>query len=447
MNLRRSARILARTSPSIKRSDPGDTTDTVSSSQAGVQPNPVTTNTSYVQSEDPGFQYKNSDLYKVVRPCSVTLHDILDYDDTEQHCTISQCKTKNCKTCAILITDTYFTSDLTKKTFNTRSYDDLNCKSTNIVYGLECNLCGLIYVGETKGRLNKRICGHRSGINNNLFPTVYHHFNQPDHSILSMKVRILEKIYHPSNSPNLSTPLRRQKEEYWIRKLGTAIPYGCNDKIDSIGNLSSPRCNNVNVMNIFDNTPRRKRSHGHRHYTSPQLHDVSINGLLPFVQKPLGMHHIRTKLYSLPLTKLNSLYKTCLENPVTDSSSTLYKLVAVILDIGHHRLFKPVEARGNEKENRSFLPLYFANKGLDAINLGNILHHKSVRSKVPPYFKDQSVPIISYTYTSTIAPKIFNYRRVLQNLSINDLKAKPPGCSCEHSPFSIVQLATLSQEI
>jgi hypothetical protein len=30
------------------------------------------------------------------------------------------------------------------------SYDDLNCKSANIVYGLECNLCRLVYVGETK---------------------------------------------------------------------------------------------------------------------------------------------------------------------------------------------------------------------------------------------------------------------------------------------------------
>jgi hypothetical protein len=48
----------------------------------------------------------------------------------------------------------------------------------------------------------------------------------------------------------------------------------------------------------------------------------------------------------------------------------------------------------------SFLKLSFGNKNLDAINLGNILHHKSVKSKILPYFKDQSVPIISYTYTT-----------------------------------------------
>jgi hypothetical protein len=103
---------------------------------------------------------KISNLRK--RPYSVQLHDILDFDDTQQHCLISKCRTKNCKTCNILITDVHFTSNLTNKNYLTRSYDDLNCKSDNVVYGLECNLCELVYVGETKGKLHKRICGHRS---------------------------------------------------------------------------------------------------------------------------------------------------------------------------------------------------------------------------------------------------------------------------------------------
>lgn len=61
-------------------------------------------------------------------------------------------------------------------------------------------------------------------------------------------------------------------------------------------------------MNIFDNTPRHKRSHGHNQDISPNIHDVSINGLLSYVQIPVGIHHILTKLYSLPLSTLHSLY-------------------------------------------------------------------------------------------------------------------------------------------
>ena len=75
---------------------------------------------------------------------------------------------------------------------------------------------------------------------------------------------------------------------------------------------------------------------------------------------------------------------------------------------------------------RSFLKPSFANKRLDAIILGNILYHKSVKFKIPPCFKDHSLPKISYTYTAPIANKIFNYKKVLQDLNIDDFKSKPP---------------------
>ena len=80
-----------------------------------------------------------------------------------------------------------------------------------------------------------------------------------------------------------------------------------------------------------------------------------------------------------------------------------YKLTAIVLDIAGHRLFKPVGINKDEIDKRSFLKLSFANKGHDGVNVGNILYHKSVKSKIPPYFKDQSVPIISYVYTRPIA--------------------------------------------
>jgi hypothetical protein len=84
-----------------------------------------------------------------------------------------------------------------------------------------------------------------------------------------------------------------------------------------------------------------------------------------------------------------------------------YKLTAIVLDITGHRFSKPVGIKIIEIDKRSFLKLSFANNGLDGINLGNILHHKSVKSKIPPYFKDQSEPIISYVYTRPIASIFF----------------------------------------
>ena len=187
--------------------------------------------------------------------------------------------------------------------------------------------------------------------------------------------------------------------------------FGTQDKI-KYTYLSSPTCRSVNVKDIFNSAPWRKRSHGHRHYTPPIFHDVSLNDLLPFMQKPLCMHHIRSKLFALPLLKLHALYNSCLVNNVTNPNSNEYKLTAMVLDIASHRLFIPVVIKKDEIDKRSFLRLSFANKGLDDITLGNILHHKSVKSKIPPDFKDRSVPIISYAYTRPIVSTFFNYKRV-----------------------------------
>ena len=103
---------------------------------------------------------------------------------------ISKCGSKNSKTCGIIITDNSFSSNLTKRSFSTHSFEDLYCKSENVVYAIECTLCGLIYVGETKGELRKRMNGHRSQINNGGNQLLYRHFNLPDHSTLSMKVKL-----------------------------------------------------------------------------------------------------------------------------------------------------------------------------------------------------------------------------------------------------------------
>jgi len=90
---------------------------------------------------------------------------------------------KTCKTCKILITDKEFTSNLTNKTYSTLPI-------------LFIDWSALSVDGETKSQLNKRMNGHRSEINRAGNQIIYQHFNQPNHSVLSLKVRILvKKIY------------------------------------------------------------------------------------------------------------------------------------------------------------------------------------------------------------------------------------------------------------
>jgi predicted nucleic acid-binding Zn-ribbon protein len=55
------------------------------------------------------------------------------------------------------------------------------------------------------------------------------------------------------------------------------------------------------------------------------------------------------------------------------------------------RLFKPVRSEPLHDNNKKFLHIPFANKGIYAINISNILNRKEVVKEIPPYFKNQSI--------------------------------------------------------
>jgi hypothetical protein len=49
------------------------------------------------------------------------------------------------------------------------------------------------------------------------------------------------------------------------------MPYGCNDNIKEVGNLSSPGCSEINVRSLFNTIPRTKRSHGLKRIQHPNI--------------------------------------------------------------------------------------------------------------------------------------------------------------------------------
>ncbi|KAK3103876.1 hypothetical protein FSP39_022583 [Pinctada imbricata] len=228
-----------------------------------------------------------------------------------------------------------------------------------------------------------------------------------------------------------------QQRRVLDRNLNTAAPYGCNDNISTIGNLTSPGCQSVNVTSLFNRSQRRPRSHGIRKYNRPEIHSFSFDDLVPFLNEPLGLHYIRTKLYSVPLRKLHEIYDYTKDLAYTDTRSPEYRLQGVILDISTFRLFQAVRSdKSEEKTNRPFIKVRFANKGIDNLNLGQILNHKTVTEKIPPYFKRKETPCIFYSYTPTVASKIYNYKRFLQCIDLSNPSLHPLPCDCSSSDFN-----------
>ena len=144
----------------------------------------------------------------------------------------------------------------------------------------------------------------------------------------------------------------------------------------------------------------------------------------------LKQHKIKTTI-SLP--KLRELQSLALESTNYDYESAEYRVTAIILDTAHYRLFRPVRSDQSTDAKTHFIKLDFINKGIDAVNLPSILRSKSVTETVPTYFKEKEPPIISYTYTKTIASKIFNFSSTLSDLDYHQFHNNPTQCECNTS--------------
>ena len=90
---------------------------------------------------------------------------------------------------------------------------------------------------------------------------------------------------------------------------------------------------------------------------------------------------------------------------------------------GFSKMSEFVDSIGTK--NLPFLKIKFANKGIDALNLSNILNQKSVQSNIPPYSEYKESPCISYSYTSSVVTKIFNYKTSLQQIDFQSLSQNP----------------------
>ena len=113
-----------------------------------------------------------------------------------------------------------------------------DCKSKNIIYLSECNLCtNKCYVGRTVQPLHKRVNGHRQGLNNVVCKGL-NFVNSPDSDdIFCLGMHLFHEHGITSNFNDHFTfhvlehvsPLQMEKSEHlWIHKLKTLFPNGLN---------------------------------------------------------------------------------------------------------------------------------------------------------------------------------------------------------------------------
>ena len=98
---------------------------------------------------------------------------------------------------------------------------------------MECALCNKQYVGKAKTAFNIRLNNHKKDIKNPNAILAYRHFQQQGHIFNSdAKFTIIDKLVNTSSSKEILHERSIQRENFWIQKLKTLVPYGLNQELN-----------------------------------------------------------------------------------------------------------------------------------------------------------------------------------------------------------------------
>ena len=106
-------------------------------------------------------------------------------------------------------------------------------------------------------------------------------------------------------------------------------------------------------------------------------------------------------------------------------------IIRLSFRLGLHRLENATKVEDTKK---SCLKVPFHNKGIEMIKLSQILQSKSIKRVIPTFIQNQTPPTISYSYTKTIAGKIFNFKQSIKDIDF-ELGTTNLSCDCHVSDF------------
>ena len=127
-----------------------------------------------------------------------------------------------------------FQSQRTKQQF--KIFHNTNCKSSNVIYLMECKKCKIQYVGKTRNSFNTRLNDHRSNAYNpteDSIPACLHFHNNTHDFNRDAKFTIIEQLKNTEDkSEEQRETIILQRENFWIKKLQTLTPHGLNQELN-----------------------------------------------------------------------------------------------------------------------------------------------------------------------------------------------------------------------
>ena len=346
-------------------------------------------------------------------------------------CAVCICASKRCKTCTRVSEGSTFRSSVTHKTYNVVSPNPaMDCTTENVIYLITCKRCGIQYVGETSQKVRNRFNNHRNRLRqqNNLY--LYQHFTSDGHCEEDISIMPIEEI---TGTSSVSQRARRlEREDYWCRELCTVYPYGLNDNVRKVGNVS--KCGGDLVVNTLFNKQQRKyrKRPPHRHRKKVDIGNLAdqVGALFSDYKSCNFCFTLRCFVLSLP-KKCMVVLSTIIDNWVA-LHDVPERVVILVRDLIAYKSRTPHVVRNVKRTSRcssGYLTVCYDNKGIETIGLPRILNSKSVRDTIPGFFKFHKPPMVSFSYTNTISGRIFNQKSVIKNLDF-DVGTEDMCCDC-----------------
>ena len=307
-----------------------------------------------------------------------------------------------------------------------------NCASANIIYYIYCVECSIGYVGETGQKLSSRMNGHRSAIEHkNKSSHVVNHFSQHQNWAECFKVVVLETLPR-----GISAHHRRVREDFYIRLLNTAFPWGLNEKIDGYGNIDE----STNPFTVDQKGPwfcfgseRQQRSKRKENRFSKKADSSVVIGeeVNAIKSQNLSMKDLYALLTNIRKKSLDRIVYIIMNRP--DTVNQTRKLQ--ILTFAKAKYYSSVKAKQGEKDI-SWVHQDYVNKWTDVLKLKGILKNPKIWEGVATTNKIQSKINTYYTFSETLRQVVHNYSGFLKKLDETEIKNLiNSDCRCQNSNF------------
>ncbi|XP_055767325.1 uncharacterized protein LOC129842721 [Salvelinus fontinalis] len=140
-------------------------------------------------------------------------------------------KCNQCNHCSNIVQKKYFVDTASKMEYYLKHF--INCKTTHVIYRLECPQCKVFYIGRTKRRLQDRLAEHKYAIRvgNEDYPMARHYKSLHHGNPASLQAMGIDHVPASIRKGDRLKQLN-QRESFWIYKLQATKYPGLNEDMD-----------------------------------------------------------------------------------------------------------------------------------------------------------------------------------------------------------------------